>query len=148
MSGIAQRIENRGVGLWAAVDAIFEANPEAFINNDINLIKLGSQLSIPSFGNGSSVIVDSAPAANSSAATQPVESSVVANEAQVTAGQLHVTTDDLQPGNVQTDDNPFVETPVAAEATSAETVVIPDTQLEGPSTDAVSPNVPTAGDHE
>ena len=49
LSQIAADIENRPLGLWAAVNVIFEANPDAFIDNDPNLLKAGSWLSIPSF---------------------------------------------------------------------------------------------------
>ena len=48
LSEIAQRIENRPVGLWAAVNAIYAANPEAFLDNDPNKLKAGSWLTIPS----------------------------------------------------------------------------------------------------
>ena len=49
LSQIAAGIENRPVGLWAAVNTIFEANPDAFIDNDPNRLKAGSWLTIPSF---------------------------------------------------------------------------------------------------
>lgn len=49
LSQIAQRIEGRPVGLWSAVNAIFEANPGAFIDNDPNRLKAGSWLVMPSF---------------------------------------------------------------------------------------------------
>ena len=54
LSGIASRIENRPVGLWQAVGAIFDANPTAFIDGDLNRLKAGSVLSLPSF-NGKTV---------------------------------------------------------------------------------------------
>ena len=57
LSEIAQRIENRPVGLWNAVNAIFAANPDAFIDNDPNKLKAGSWLNIPSFGSGELVTV-------------------------------------------------------------------------------------------
>jgi hypothetical protein len=47
LSQIVSRIENRSIALWPAVDAIFAANPEAFLNNDRNLLKAGSWLNIP-----------------------------------------------------------------------------------------------------
>ena len=49
LSGIAQRIENRQIRLWPAVNALFEANPAAFIGADPNRLKAGSVLTIPSF---------------------------------------------------------------------------------------------------
>jgi len=49
LSLIAQRIENRPVGLWSAVAQIFETNPNAFIDNDPNRLKAGSWLVMPDF---------------------------------------------------------------------------------------------------
>ncbi len=49
LSLIAQRIENRSVGLWSAVAQIFHANPNAFIDSDPNRLKAGSWLVIPDF---------------------------------------------------------------------------------------------------
>lgn len=51
LSDIATRIENRPIGLWPAVNAIFAANPDAFINNDVNRLQAGARLTIPSFDN-------------------------------------------------------------------------------------------------
>ena len=47
LSDIASRLEGRQVGLWQAVNAIFAANPQAFIDNDPNRLKAGSLLTIP-----------------------------------------------------------------------------------------------------
>ncbi len=47
LSGIAARVQGRGVSLRAMADAIQAANPDAFIRNDANLIKLGSEIAIP-----------------------------------------------------------------------------------------------------
>ena len=47
LSGIASRISGRSVGIWPAVDAIFAANADAFINNDKNLLRAGAVLAIP-----------------------------------------------------------------------------------------------------
>ena len=49
LSLIAQRIENRPVGLWSAVAQIFDANPNSFIDNDPNRLKAGSWLVMPEF---------------------------------------------------------------------------------------------------
>ncbi|MGB5353124.1 MAG: hypothetical protein WBN32_05870 [Woeseia sp.] len=48
LSEIASRIPERKVGLWNAVDRIFDANPGAFIDNDINRLIAGTTLQIPS----------------------------------------------------------------------------------------------------
>ena len=42
LSEIAQRIDNRSVSLWTAVNEIFNANPGAFLNDDQNLLKAGT----------------------------------------------------------------------------------------------------------
>ncbi|HSD69401.1 MAG TPA: hypothetical protein VLB07_07605 [Woeseiaceae bacterium] len=47
LSEIVARISDRPPGLWPAVYAVFNANPQAFIDGDINLIKAGSWLTIP-----------------------------------------------------------------------------------------------------
>ena len=43
LSSIAARVRDRSGFLWAMADAIQAANPEAFIRNDPNLIKLGQR---------------------------------------------------------------------------------------------------------
>lgn len=47
LSAIAARVQGRDGTLQAMADAIQAANPEAFIRNDANLIKLGSEITIP-----------------------------------------------------------------------------------------------------
>jgi hypothetical protein len=52
LSAIAGRLQGREVGLQAAMTAIFEINPDAFLGNDPNLLQAGSWLDIPSFAGG------------------------------------------------------------------------------------------------
>jgi len=47
LGNIAERISNRSIALWPAVDRIFAANPGAFVNGDRNWLKAGSWLEIP-----------------------------------------------------------------------------------------------------
>lgn len=47
LSSIAARVQGRQESLWALADRIFAANPEAFIRNDANLIRLGAEIIIP-----------------------------------------------------------------------------------------------------
>ena len=162
LSEITQRIENRPPGLWAAVNIIFEANPDAFINNDPNKLKAGSWLTIPSFDGSEPVVgktVDTktanttvqpvvaevAPAANvaeiaettsPAVVSQPVEPEVAQSPAPVIDA-----TSDLQPGELNLGrDNVASTVSVAAN----ETIDIPDTALVGPETLSTSPNVTTA----
>lgn len=59
LSGIATRIENRPIGLWPAVNAIFQVNPHAFIDGDINLMKAGSRITIPSLDSTTAPVLSS-----------------------------------------------------------------------------------------
>lgn len=47
LSGIAQRIADRSVSIWQAVDVIFATNPGAFIDNDRDFLQAGALLRIP-----------------------------------------------------------------------------------------------------
>jgi hypothetical protein len=47
LGNIAERIPDRSIALWPAVDRIFAANPDAFVNGDRNWLKAGSWLEIP-----------------------------------------------------------------------------------------------------
>jgi hypothetical protein len=142
LSGIVSRIENRSIKLWPSVNAIFQANPDAFIDNDPNKLKAGSWLIIPSLDGSVPVVAEVAPATVAVAPVQDApaeEATVAASIAAVTDNTVAVTdsTNDLRPGDVILDsDNPFVE--------PAGSIVIPDTELAGPETTSTSPNVPTA----
>ncbi len=138
---IVARIENRSMSLWPAVNTLFMANPDAFIDNDPNKLKAGSWLTIPSFDGSVPVVADTTP----TAVTDVVEGSVyeppilddIAETVVVDETPATAALGDLRPGDVVMDsDNPFVE--------PATTVSIPDTALEGPTTTSTSPNVATA----
>jgi hypothetical protein len=152
LSQIAQRIENRAVGLPIAIDAIFAANPDAFINNDPNRLKAGSWLTIPSFGAATPApvtventapaeaepvaLVSGGTAYEPASVTAPTIEPVPVAEAPApdATAAVEQTLADLRPGDVfVSTDNPYVEA-----------VAIPDTQLEGPQTTSSSPNVPVA----
>ncbi len=161
---IVQRIENRGMSLWPAVNMIFAANPDAFVDNDPNRLKAGSWLTIPSLDGSAPVVAaadvtpqvvpDSTASAYEPEATQAVPAEApaateaapeetlapveeVADEAAVTTPNdvAGDSTDDLKPGDVVYDYE-LVD--------NGETIVIPDTELDAPQTTATSPNVPTA----
>lgn len=46
LSAIVSRIADRQIGLWAGVDALFHANPDAFVDANRNQLKVGSRLNI------------------------------------------------------------------------------------------------------
>ena len=155
LSEIASRIENRTTSLWPTVNALFDANPDAFIGNDPNRLKAGALLTIPaSLGNAvaaaeaapvqpepvveavESVIDETAGDETYSGADSFVPEETVAEETVVEEVPVEMT-GDLQPGDVVVSDNPFVD------AQPAETLVIPDTQLDGPEITSSSPNAST-----
>ena len=150
---IVGRIENRSMSLWPAVNAIFEINPDAFIDNDPNKLKAGSWLTIPSFdGSALSVADTAAPAEVVDGSvyeppildeiTEPVagEGAVEETVIEETVIEETVASDSLgemRPGDVVMDsENQYVK--------PQSTVLIPDTELEGPTTTSESPNVTTA----
>jgi FimV-like protein len=47
LSGIAERLHGRTIALQAAMTAIYDSNPEAFVDNDANQLQAGSLLRIP-----------------------------------------------------------------------------------------------------
>jgi len=130
LSDIAQRIENRSVGLWDAVNAIFEANPNAFIDNDLNRLKAGSLLLIPNFGAGVDQTVAATAEVNSSAS----QSTAATDIAPDVAPPL----EDTIPAAAA------AATPAVVDSAPVETNVVLDTQLEAPVASSTSPNVPTA----
>ena len=145
LSQIASRIENRPIGLWPAVDAIFAANPDAFLNNDINLLKAGNWLVIPELVGGSVAaptetrtvpqttvvpVVEQAPISSTvvspESTTAPAETAPVLEPEFVAPAES--TAPELRPGDVVVGtDAPFV-VPVGAD----EIVDIPDTAIEAP----------------
>lgn len=161
LSQIAQRIDNRSLGLWDAVDAIFQANPAAFIANNPNRLKAGSWLDIPnqvirdtSGSTGTEpamadvdalAAVTAADVAAATSAAYQAPASQASPAINVVAPELGAATDNGQataaaaePGDVAaTVAEPYVTLDDA-------TLVIPDTQLEGPVTASSSPNVRTA----
>lgn len=154
LSVIAQRIENRQVGLWSAVAQIFDANPEAFIGNDPNRLKAGSLLIIPSFrAEASFAQAVAPPPIEAPPDTEPVVQEMVST-AYPGASETAAVDDtailepaatpamaDLKPGDIILDaDNPYIE---PADTTSVTTTVIADTELEAPLT-STTPNVPVA----
>lgn len=165
LSVIAQRIENRPMGLWDAAAIIFEANPDAFMNNDPNKLKAGSWLLLPDFGAADSVspadnkvfsgttsaatgggsvsipgaVADMSPDASMAGSSDSAGFTMPAPaDAAADAASARINTGVLQAGDAVLDsDNPFV-------AIDSSTVVIPDTILDAPQATSTSPNVPTA----
>ena len=141
VSSIVLRIRNNSVSLWPAVNAIVDANPDAFVNNDPNQLIAGNWINIPSFDGNVAIVADAAPLIVAPTVVEPVaedptivESEVVeptAIEPVLRAADVHAydtlavvetgdTTSDLMPGDI-----------------------VLDAQLEGLANASSSPSVPT-----
>lgn len=161
LSMIAQRIENRPIGLWEAVGVIFDANPDAFIDNDPNKLMAGSWLEIPDFGSaqipsvaGNGVFEPatsvSATAATADAGVSAVDATLVDLNSQLEPDVTESLPADAALASSASDVVDLTASEEAIDADSPfvtpgnETVVIPDTEIEGPETLSSSPNVPVA----
>lgn len=155
LSEIVQRIENRPVGLWPAVNAIFAANPDAFIDSDINRLKAGSWLNIPDFGAGEPVSIAEAESAPATTA-EPVSagSAYTLAESEPTATPVEAVAEPvaiLEGGDVAStatdtgaseSESPFID--LQPGDVIDDSIVIPDTVMEAPATTSTQPNVPVA----
>ncbi len=86
VSTIVSRVEGRTVRLWPAVNAVFAANPDAFLGNDVNRLLAGAVLYVPKLDMNEPVrpiIADTG-----SRATAPATASVVPPAAARPAQQL------------------------------------------------------------
>lgn len=156
LSEIASRISDRSIPLWPAVDRIFAANPDAFMDGDMNRLKAGSWLDIPDLSTAAdtssvaetpATVADTAPFVSLSedlmaytgyeapaevadAAPAPVVVEATPTEEPVVTEPDTAASDfsHLQPGDVVVgNDNPFVS-PIDA-ADSNVTITIPDTEI-------------------
>ena len=151
LSQIASRIENRSIALWPAVAEIFAANPDAFLNNDPDLLKAGSLLVIPDMTgiNATATATDTStvsqttvspdaqsstsyPGATVAATTTLPEPAEAAEPAPAPEPELapveEAAATEMQPGDIIIGtDSPFV-VPVG----DNEIIDIPDTALDAP----------------
>ncbi|MGI9202447.1 MAG: hypothetical protein ACR2Q3_00465 [Woeseiaceae bacterium] len=105
VSTIVARIEDRDLSMWPAVNAIFEANPGAFINNDVNRLIAGKTLQIPALvGNAPtaaslnpSAAVASSEALATTATSVPAEPAASSNAAEASATITNGTPDSIAP---------------------------------------------------
>ena len=132
LSAIAGRLQDREIGLQAAMNAIFEANPDAFLTADPNLLQAGSWLTIPSFAGGV-VTPQTVAGVDTPAVTEPVIEPVadeiveapVAPTGSEQVSESQSAYANLLPGDVIVDNN-FV----ADDA--ANNVAQPDTTIANP----------------
>jgi len=142
LSEIAQRIENRPVGLWPAINGIFAANPHAFLDNDPNRLKAGSWLMIPDFGAQTPLTVASATPVESLAATPASTANT-----EIAASSLYTGTTIEQaavPGEAQQIAPQELEVPEPVDVPATRVIDIPDVELPAPESSASTPNVATA----
>lgn len=142
VSEIAQRIENRPVGLWPAVYGILAANPDAFLDNDPNRLKAGSWLTIPDFGAQAPLTVAPAttvePVASAPAPTAITETAESSVYTGTTVDQAAVPVEEHQVAPQE------LQVPEPVEVPAARVIDIPDVELPAPESTATNPNVATA----
>lgn len=152
LSEIAQRVEHESIGLWPAVEAIFQANPRAFMDNDPNRLKAGSWLDIPIFDGSDPVttnaalpeaapapgdvyeptfsdvapVEDVAPVAETADVVAEPDAVDVIEATPVADSAVETTTDDLRPGDIVLDYSSY-ETPIVSTD-----IIITDTQTDNP----------------
>lgn len=127
LSGIAERVANRDAGLWPTINSIFAANPDAFLNGDINLLKAGAVLRIPDSVNGAATNrEDAADTGRPTPATNPTPAAQTYNSGLTAAAA----------------EDPFVpETPPVAD----DSVIAPFAEPGEPASAAQEPPVVPAG---
>lgn len=137
LSAIAGRLQDREIGLQATMNAIFEANPDAFLAGDPNLLQAGSWLAIPSFAGGV-VTPQTVAAVDAPAVIEPVIEPVADEiieapvEPALTAAESEPVSEtqsayaNLLPGDVVVDDNLVADSaaPAATERTVRGTQII------------------------
>jgi len=124
--GIATRIENRQVALRPAADAIFTANPQAFADDDINLLTAGIWIAIPDFG-AAGVVGDTIAEITSPAAAGDFSndsSNDFADETAPETAALEEPVDNTYAGFVADDVPAEVTAPVAEPASVVEDVAV------------------------
>ena len=84
LSQIVSRIEDRSIALWPAVDAVFAANPHAFLNQDRDLLRAGAWLVIPDLTGASAV------GANAGVSGEPVDTAATASATPAAAAAVPV----------------------------------------------------------
>lgn len=150
LSTIVAQIEGRTTALWPAVAQVFAANPDAFVDNDVNRLMAGYELTIPDMTGSAAA---SEPATNVAqpyfapaniAATETVSASSEITNAEspsVTvidsdaAASGTDTTNDLRPGNA-----------VMPADSSTASIVIPDTAIDNDRANIAAPVADTSAD--
>jgi hypothetical protein len=137
LSTIAARVAGRPTGVWRTVNRIFAANPDAFLNNDVNRIKASVYIDIPLLSESAKEI---APTPATPVTDTVTEAEFIAAQALTADAMPFASSDattDLMPAAVESveiadavgfdpsyeqDINPFVEpAPVAKAAAPAAT---------------------------
>jgi len=156
LSEIAQAIPGRPVGLWEAVAAIFDANPDAFIDDDPNKLKAGSWLLIPDFGaiatpgvaaenvfdaGDDSIAQDDAASLTTDTSVATAYEPEFVPAATVADNGDSLANEPLVADPAGNSANPYITADDFIEPTQ---VGIPDTALESPRASSTAPNVAAA----
>jgi len=86
LSTIAARIPDRRLPIWPTAEALFDANPAAFIDGDINRLRAGAALTIPgaivapASTSATGITVDVTPRSNAGTGREPASSAASPRE--------------------------------------------------------------------
>lgn len=127
LSGIAERVTSRDAGLWPTISSIFAANPDAFQNGDMHLLRAGAVLQIPDSANGAATKrEDSADTGKPATAASPKPAAQIYNS---------------DPTAAAAEDSLVPETPAVAD----DSVIAPPAESGRPASKALEPAVVPAG---
>jgi pilus assembly protein FimV len=162
---IARKVRpNRDVGMFDAMQLIFAENPHAFVKNDMNRLRVGVTLKIPSFsGDPAPLVADAAPAAvapDTDVVTPPTVADASASDTAATSTATTTADVTLPPADSATTANPTAapgaSTPESEPAATVDTSAAPAATTEAspatvsaastdvtPATDAAAPAATT-----
>ena len=140
LSGIVRRLETGSITSAAAMSAVLETNPGAFINGDPDRLKAGSWLAIPSF----TAAIAAAPPAP---AAQPQEEMAAVTDASADGADLYQGAETLEPDASRqipaTEFLPEVPEPDVSESVAT----VPDNAETGTADAAVAEPATTEADY-
>ena len=140
LSGIVRRLETGSITSAAAMSAVLETNPGAFINGDPDRLKAGSWLAIPSF----TAAIAAAPPAP---AAQPQEEIAAVTDASADGADLYQGAETLEPDASRqipaTEFLPEVPEPDVSESVAT----VPDNAETGTADAAVAEPATTEADY-
>ncbi|MGB5347754.1 MAG: hypothetical protein WBN23_16430 [Woeseia sp.] len=127
LSEIAARVPDRKLGLWNAVNRIYEANPQAFLNNNIDRLIAGTTLQIPASVTGGQRSTTASTASRAATGSSSNRARAYQGAAEGPRGTPAETTTLQPPATAPAAAAEGTEARIAPVATPAPAVTAPDT---------------------